>query len=298
MDSGVTLARLYTESRYHGQLLHPQAIEFDGALLKELQGDVSDKIALTLLKELGLSRMPSSSVIHDNGCGYGAVTMAVMAAEPPAGVQIHATDINEMYLAELKATLAKNPTWPVKIETMDACALTFPDNTFDLSVATFVFAGLADDVAAASHVRRTLKPGRTGVIAVWKDMPWHAALENAHYKIRGADEPMAPFLSMTWYKKNEVAKDAEAGGWSPDELEFVEKAEWLNLGPDLKRWATIAWSFLAKPAGGWQQRDEDRWDEAVDSIVEELGQDAWHKVEDGVHKIRMVADVTIMRKQG
>jgi len=47
---------------------------------------------------------------------------------------------------------------------MDACAtLTFPDNTFDLSVATFVFAGLSDDVAAASHVCRTLKPGGTGV---------------------------------------------------------------------------------------------------------------------------------------
>ncbi|KAK8112662.1 hypothetical protein PG984_013188 [Apiospora sp. TS-2023a] len=275
-----------------------KAIDFDGALLKELQGNVSDKIALSLLEDLGLSRMPPSPVIHDNGCGYGAVTMAVMASNPPTGVQIHATDVNIMFLAELESTLAKNPTWPVKVETMDACALKFPDNTFDLSVATFVFAGLSDDVAAASYVRRTLKPGGTGVVAVWKDIPFRTALEHAHYKIRGADEPMPPFLSIPWYRENEVVKDAKAAGWSPDEIEFVEKAEWLNLGADLKRWVTIAWSFLAKPGGGWQQLDEDRWDEAIDYVVQELSQGPWHKVEDGVHKIRMVADVAIMRKQG
>ncbi|KAK8092601.1 hypothetical protein PG999_014800 [Apiospora kogelbergensis] len=277
-----------------------QAIAFDGALLKELQGDVSDKIALSLLKEeVGLSRMPPSSVIHDNGCGYGAVTMAVMAADPPAGVRIHATDVNDMYLAELQATLARHPAWPVEVETMDACALAFPDRSFDLSVATFVFLGLRDPVAAAAQVRRTLKPGGTGVVAVWKDMPWHQALENAHVRIRGgADEPMAPFLAAPRYQKDELARDAAAAGWSPDELRFVEKAEWLNLGADLKRWVTIAWSFLAAPAGGWKQRDEDRWDEAVDSVVEELAQGPWHKVEDGVHKIRMVSDVAIMKKQG
>lgn len=270
-----------------------QALKFDGALLQELQGDVSDTIARDLLRE-DLPPLTPSSVIHDNGCGYGAVTMAVMGSNPPAGIQINATDINPMFMAQLQATLGEHPPWPVKLEPMDATKLTFPDNTFDLSLTTFVFAGLDDDVAAASHILRTLKPGGTGLIAVWKEMPWHVALENAHRKTRGADEPMAPFLSKSWYGKEKIEQVTKDAGWK--DVRYVEKAAWLNLGMDLKRWVTIAWTFLATPVGGWQQRDEDKWDEAVDSIVEELRQGQWYKVEDGVHKIRMVSDVAIVQK--
>lgn len=270
-----------------------QAVKFDGALLRELQGNVSDTIARDLLRE-DLPPIAPSAVIHDNGCGYGAVTMAIMNSDPPENIQIHATDVNPMFTAQLRAKLAANPSWPVKIDTMDACNLTFPDNTFNLSLTTFVFSGLSDDIAAAIHIRRTLRPGGTGVVAVWKEMPWHVALENAHHKTRGADEPMAPFLSRSWYKKEKLQQVTTDAGWS--DVKYVEKTAWLNLGTDLKRWATIAWSVLAGPVGGWQQRDEDKWNEAIDSIVNDLSQSEWHKVENGIHKIRMVADVAIYHK--
>jgi ubiquinone/menaquinone biosynthesis C-methylase UbiE len=123
-----------------------------------------------------------------------------MDFNPPNGIQVNSTDVNAMPLAQLQAKLAENPERPVKIETMDACILTFPDNNFDLSVASFVFSGPVDDIAAALHMLRTLKPGGTGAITVWRDMPWHVALEHAHQKTCGADEPMAPYLSINWYK--------------------------------------------------------------------------------------------------
>ncbi|KAF2687576.1 hypothetical protein K458DRAFT_476339 [Lentithecium fluviatile CBS 122367] len=233
-----------------------QAVAFDGALLKELQRDVSDAIARDLLKDL--PPLTSFSVIHDNGCGYGAVTMAVMESDPPRGIRINATEINPTFLAQLQAKLAENPEWP-------------------------------NDVAAPSHIHRTLKPGGTGVIAGWQDMPWHIALENAHHKTRGADESMAPFLSKGCYKKEKLMQVTTDAGWK--DVQFVEKAAWLNLGRDLTCWARLAWIFLATHLGGWQQRDEDKWDEAIDGIVQELEQCEWHKVEDGVHKIRMVAVV-------
>lgn len=80
------------------------------------------------------------------------------------------------------------------------------------------------------------------------------------------------------------------------DVKYVEKPAWLNLGADLKRWASIARSFLATPVGGWQKRDEEKWDEAIEAIVKELSQGKWHKVEDGIHKIRMVADVAIYQE--
>ncbi|KAI4714331.1 hypothetical protein J4E89_000010 [Alternaria sp. Ai002NY15] len=269
-----------------------QALDFDGALLQELQGDISDSIAQQLLEEL--PPLTATSVVHDNGCGPGAVTIAIIRSSPPTGLKIHATDVNPMFLAQLQAYLTDNPSWPVKVDTMDACNLTFADNTFDLAFNNFVFAGLSDDVGAASHILRTLKPGGTGVITGWAEMPWQIALKNAHYKIRGAEEPMAPFLSKSCYQKEEIEQATKQAEWK--DANFVRKEAYLNLGTDLRRWASIAWTFLGTPVGGWQQRDEGMWEEALDSIVEELPRNEWSKVEGGVNKIRMVADVAIARK--
>lgn len=296
-----SLSSLYTPLRYlpnKDQLkmatpfVPKQTLKFDGALLQELQGNVSDAIARDLINEL--PALTQSSVIHDNGCGYGAVTMAIMDANPPPGIQIHATDVNPIFLAQLKAKLSQNPSWPVKVDTMDACKSTFLDETFNLSFTNFVFGCSNADVGAATHILRTLKSGGTGVISVWKEMPWHLALENAHKKTRGAEEPMAPMLSHSWYKKERVEQVVAEAGWK--DVQFIEKAAWLNLGTDIARWARIAWTFLAVPVGGWQQRDEEKWDVAIESIVEELSQNEWYKIENGVHKIRMVADIAIVQK--
>lgn len=144
-----------------------QAIPFDGALLQELQGNVSDTIALDLLHEL--PDLNSSSIVHDNGCGYGAVTMAVMNLN--TGAQVIATDINAMFMAQLQANIAAHPEWPIKVETMDACNLTFQDNIFDLSLTTFVFTGLEDDVGAAGHILRTLKKGVLALLRYGRRCP-------------------------------------------------------------------------------------------------------------------------------
>jgi ubiquinone/menaquinone biosynthesis C-methylase UbiE len=106
-------------------------------------------------------------------------------------------------MAQIQAILDQNPSWPVSLEQIDASKLNFPDNTFTHSLAIFVFAGLGDDVSAASHTVRTIQVGGTGLIAVWNSMPWHIALENAHQVTRG-DEPMGPFLSRSWYKKEKL----------------------------------------------------------------------------------------------
>jgi hypothetical protein len=55
-------------------------------------------------------------------------------------------------------------------------------------------------------------------------------------------------------------------------------------------------SWARRLVGGWKQRDEDKWEEALDSIVEDLRQSEALQVEDGVHKIRMVVDIAIAKK--
>lgn len=269
-----------------------QAVKHDGAQLKRLQGDVSDDIARDLLKEL--PPISNFAVIHDNGCGYGAVTRALMASSPPSDIKIHATDLNPMYYAELQAEIDKNPTWKVDIATMDASALSFPDDKFDLSLTNFVFGGLKDDLSAAQHIFRTLKPGGTAVVAIWQDISWRGVLENAHWKTRGESVPLAPFLTKGWYGKKKLGPVLEKAGWG--EVAWLEKPAWLNTGEDLKGWVELMWSLLGNPVGGWTQRDEDSWDDAVAYIIEELKKCDGVKFEDGVWKCKMVASIAIGKK--
>ncbi|KAI4644057.1 uncharacterized protein J4E78_009640 [Alternaria triticimaculans] len=40
--------------------------------------------------------------------------MATMGGKPPTGLQIHATDVNPMFHAQLQANLTNKPSWSVK----------------------------------------------------------------------------------------------------------------------------------------------------------------------------------------
>ncbi|KAI1109898.1 hypothetical protein F5Y14DRAFT_455565 [Nemania sp. NC0429] len=139
--------------------------------------------------------------------------------------------------------------------------------------------------------------GGTSIIAEWEDIPWYATLRNAHHKVRGACEAIPPFLRGCWYNKDKVSQVTKVAGWNTESIEFIEMAEWVPLGTDIKRWVTLAWSFPASPVDGWQWRDEGSWDKAVGFIVKGLLQAPWHKVEYGVHKVRLVVTVAIMQKQ-
>ena len=96
-----------------------QAIRIDGAVLQELQGTVTEAVANDLVAK-DVPPFHVDSVVHDNGCGYGAVTLGIMATDPPHGIQIHATDVNRMFISQLQSTVDENPSWLVKVETMDA----------------------------------------------------------------------------------------------------------------------------------------------------------------------------------
>lgn len=269
-----------------------QAVKFDGALAQELQGNVSEGIAQELLEVV--PPIKSGFVIHDNGCGYGSVTGEIMKSGVPLDIKIYATDKSDSYLAKLRDTLSQNPTWPVEVSNVNANNLTFPDNFFDLSVTDFLLLGLDDEVGAAKHVLRTVKPGGTAAIAVWKEKPWQAALKEAHRRTRGDDEPIPPYLAVVDYDTEQFKNILKQAGYQ--NTKFVERSAWLEM-PDPKRWARIAWTFLATPAGGWRQSDEDTWDRAIDIAVEEFQKGDWHVYENGVHKIRMVATIAVTEKQ-
>jgi ubiquinone/menaquinone biosynthesis C-methylase UbiE len=75
----------------------------------------------------------------------------------PEGVEAVAIDISEKMLERARRR-AQRLKKPVELLPMDAQALAFPDESFDVVVATFVFCSVPDPVLGLREINRVLKP--------------------------------------------------------------------------------------------------------------------------------------------
>ncbi|KAF2014408.1 S-adenosyl-L-methionine-dependent methyltransferase [Aaosphaeria arxii CBS 175.79] len=270
-----------------------QALKFDPRYLLKLSAGLTRSVADQIVSN-HIPPLSKTSRIHDNGCGAGEVAKALVEHNAvPAGATIAATDINTTFLDELNKALEENKSWPIESQVMDATALTYPDSIFALSVTNMVFANVKDDVATAKHIYRTLAPGGTGIVSVWKDSPWINITIDAHYRTRGSDAPLPPPLAASLYSVDHLSKALKSA-----EIENVQYEDIVVYGnmTDVKEWATIAWSFLARPPDGWTQADEDNWDKAIGIIVNDLINGDFTHEENGVYKVKMIATAAIFKK--
>ena len=76
----------------------------------------------------------------------------------PRGVDLTGIDISPRMLARAERR-AVDLEIPCRLIVMDAERMTFPDATFDVAAATFVFCSVPDPVAGLKELRRGLKPG-------------------------------------------------------------------------------------------------------------------------------------------
>jgi len=276
-----------------------QALDKSAALLDEVQGNMSIEIAERLLPML--PPITSDSHIHDNGCGTGAVTLAVMKSfetDPPAGLKISANDTYPDFVDAYNA-MAKSKKWPAEATIMDSTELTFPDGIFSHSIANFVFMSFTKDnkdQKAIHHIRRTLRPDGVTAATIWEKQPHAVALMEATKAVRGKDAPELLMFENEWYGGREIAEAMVNAGYKEDEVKSVEiRASWAIK--DFEHWAHGAWSYLGEPLDGWKREDEEVWDVAVNKIVEVLKGGDWYYEEDGVGKLRYVGTIVIAQKK-
>ncbi|KAI0817171.1 S-adenosyl-L-methionine-dependent methyltransferase [Xylaria sp. FL0064] len=268
-----------------------QITNYQAEHLAELQGDVSETAI-----EYCLGLIPpfeKGDVVHDNTCGSGAVTETIMAKNPPE-IQIYATNINPQFVAGVQALAEKNK-WPVSTAVMSAQEITFPDSTFTQSITSFAFHCLGDHNQAARQIYRTLKPGGVAIATIWIFMPHVEALQHAHWLTRGRDGPMPALLPLENFKESNLRAALEVGGFENQNISCSEKTCYLKV-PDMKRWAQLAWSYLGHLPTGWSQNDEDKWDEAINDIVEQLASGDGITVKDGETVMKMISVVAVARK--
>lgn len=76
----------------------------------------------------------------------------------PSNAQVTSIDLSEVMMSYAKRRAKELPR-EVNFQLMDVETLTFPDNSFDTAVASFVFCSVPRPVAGLGEIGRVVKPG-------------------------------------------------------------------------------------------------------------------------------------------
>jgi phosphatidylethanolamine/phosphatidyl-N-methylethanolamine N-methyltransferase len=106
---------------------------------------------LTAIQRMGIK--PGDRVL-EVGVGTG-----INVSLYPASCQVTGIDLSDSMLEKARARVARFGARNIRLQQMDAEALTFPDNSFDIVYAPYLVSVVPDPVQVASEMRRVCRPG-------------------------------------------------------------------------------------------------------------------------------------------
>lgn len=113
---------------------------------------------------------------------------------------------------------------------------------------------------------------------------------------RGPNAKFALDWGGDWYLQSKLKDFMLSGGFKEQNIKISTSDVFLEI-KDLKRWAIILWSYLGARNDGWHQEDEDKWDEAIEIMVQEIERSpAYEKKSDGTASLRFTANISISTK--
>lgn len=220
-----------------------------------------------------LPKLPEHSRIHDNGCGTGNVSRTILTTLPKSEwpACIDATDIAlaQAALNKLQAEADSNG-WPIRTSVASAQDLSIlPDEAFSATIANCVLYRLpdADAVRAAQEMHRILISGGTTIVSGFGITPHRAALAAAHELTRSKGTGPLIGGAVRWEDGSLLESTMRLGGFREVTMHKIETNTVVN---DLSDWEYSMWATLGRPASGWLESDETRWDEALSIFAETL----------------------------
>lgn len=265
---------------------------------KELARDGGKRLAAVSLAQI--PAIPAGARIHDNGCGSGAATTAIMASVPPevaASISITGTDISRGAVDSYRARAASS-SWPAEGLVMDADSLSFPDETFTHSFGSaMIFVGPRNNgVDAVKEMHRTLQPGGTLLLNCFGRSNVLEPIRKASRATRAGGVLPEWDSFEQWTDPSFIAGIVEAGGFEKEAIKVVQCHMFVNVG-NYERATTLVWSMRGMPRGGWTEEDEEHWEEAVEIVRQELQQtDEFRMLDDGTAEVKYPAIVVTATK--
>ena len=130
-----------------------------GDAYERVMGRWSRQLALPFLDLVGTAE---GDRVLDVGCGTGHLTFAV--ARRSGSGELRGVDVAQPYIEHAKR---HNQDARIVFEIADACALPFPDRSFDRVLSLLVLHFVPQAEQAIAEMRRVAKPGGVVGAAVW-----------------------------------------------------------------------------------------------------------------------------------
>ncbi|KAM0361110.1 hypothetical protein ACHAP4_001568 [Fusarium culmorum] len=273
-----------------------QALKPTPELYGELVGDGMEQLASASISFIDFSSS-SDAVVHDIGCGLGAVTAAVVAASNADNVKITGSDIDDNVLNLYREEISKN-NWPAEAVKADATTLRFADETFTHAIGNALLFVLPNDgIDAMKEMYRTLKPDGVAIVNSWAYTPTLPAIIAACEKTRPAGTPLPRQGLEKWESEDFLRSIVEKGGFQADKVKMEKRDVFMTIG-ELKHFATMLWSFIGgTSSAGWLKSDEENWDAAVDAVIEALKKsEGFEELEGRKNKIMFKAHIAVAKK--
>jgi ubiquinone/menaquinone biosynthesis C-methylase UbiE len=274
-----------------------QALAPSPLLYVELVSDGMENLA-----KASIAQFPSISagaVVHDNGCGAGAATAAIVEtlSNTPTQISIKGTDINDDALAVYRKQAAEG-SWPAEALHMDSTKLSFPDGTFTHSIGNaLLFVLPHHGQNAVRETYRTLQLGGIAVFNSWAVVPTLGPIHAAARATRPPDTPLPREGQEHWASADFLHAILVMGGFGKEQVKLVQQDVYATTS-ELTRFATMLWSFMGGTStAGWLPSDEENWDRAVEIVKEELQKtDGFRALDGGRGALKFVANIAIASK--
>lgn len=243
--------------------------------------DIFAKFLASYSSELDIT---SSSVIHDNASGPGTATQVLIQHATKTGITptIIATDYAPNMIETLRSIQAveatSNPAWNnVKTEVLDSSDLaTILDSTFTHSISNFSLFTITNAVQSLRETHRTLQPGGTAAILLWKRFTIQDMLAAAQDHIRGPGYAAAnavPVNGPQYYEKDTVRNQLVEAGFDGDgvqtwQIDVVVREEEKEKWEGMVRFM-VSSSVAGGSTRGWSGDEVEGWEGAVRWALEE-----------------------------
>lgn len=219
-----------------------------------------------------LSLLPpitSSSIIHDNACGPGIITVEIVAQFTKADIKpptIFATDFNKGMVDVLQGMIDANNLKSVTAQEMDGSDLSaFENDKFTHSITNFGIFAFPDAVAGVKHIHRTLKPGGVAAVTTWKRPGNIFFINEVLQELAPGREEWFPIRK--WIEEATLRDVLVQGGFAKGQIEIVERGTVWNID-DIEGAVELFNSpFWDQAKAGLNEEQKAGWTDAVRELL-------------------------------